>query len=282
MASIEVISDGDDDNNDDPNGIGLGVGLESGSGFSSSNSRSNLDRDNVNENKSKSKSKSKSKKDKKDHDEEEEDEEEKDSPLTGITANDDDDDGDDGDDEKVPNNVTYLSRDDKSLRKTVLHEGSGPVAAVMSRVFGMYYVLCIFIHSFIHSPIHSFIHSLIHSFNRSLVYLFTHFPIHSVHMEGRLLRDGRVIESHMHEERDFILGRANTATGVEMALSTMKCGERARVEILEGGDKYGYPDSKRPKDVEKVSYSLQLVCLSLYLSVSLSVYSLIHSLYLYL
>ena len=43
------------------------------------------------------------------------------------------------------------------------------------------------------------------------------------------LEDGTVIVSHQHEEECFLVGRAETARGAEMAVATMKVGEVARI-----------------------------------------------------
>jgi len=54
----------------------------------------------------------------------------------------------------------------------------------------------------------------------------------------------KIFEEYWTEERDFILGQAHHAKGIEMALSTMRIGEHAIIEIYD--PKYSYNDNKCP------------------------------------
>jgi len=60
------------------------------------------------------------------------------------------------------------------------------------------------------------------------------------------LPDGTVFLDSTQEEFDFLIGRGEVALGLQMALSTMLPGERARVHC---GVKFGYSDARRPAEV---------------------------------
>jgi len=61
-----------------------------------------------------------------------------------------------------------------------------------------------------------------------------------------VLPDGAVFLDSTQEEFDFLIGRGEVALGLQMALSTMLPGERARVHC---GAKFGYSDARRPAGV---------------------------------
>lgn len=62
------------------------------------------------------------------------------------------------------------------------------------------------------------------------------------------LTDGTVFIDTGDEETDFVLGKGETATGLQMAVCTLHCGDVARVYC---GKSYGYSDFRRPKNVPK-------------------------------
>ncbi len=55
-----------------------------------------------------------------------------------------------------------------------------------------------------------------------------------------------MFQSSLNEEFDFMLGQAQTATGLEMAVAHMSVGERAHVRC---GHKSGYSATRRPPNV---------------------------------
>eukprot|EP01083_Nonionella_stella_P077996 213217_1 len=81
-----------------------------------------------------------------------------------------------------------------------------------------------------------------------------------VHVHIKVSHGEEVYVSKTHEEFDFMLGKAETCKGVEMAVATMRAGERARIQI---GPTFGYSDLRRPKgmpaDLERFEAEVELL-----------------------